>query len=295
METLFDRYKKALDKEFINQDIERIIKIAGQQMEPDNLKRILGCIDLTSLNTDDNEIKIMELCSKINEYPDRYPGFPQVAAICVFPSLVHVPKEKLNDQSVKIASVSGGFPSSQTFHEVRVLETEMAVRAGASEIDTVMPPGRFLEGDYINLAGELVSLRRSAGEAHLKVILETGLLGSIDNIRNASLLAMQAGAGFIKTSTGKIPVGATYEAVYVMADAAADFFRKTGRKVGIKPAGGVVEPEDALVYSTIVAEILGEEWLTPSLFRIGASRLVNNLLNSIMKLQGKKPGMQSYF
>lgn len=295
METVFDRYKKPLDKEFIDNEIKRIVEISGGRMETVSLKRILGCIDLTSLNNDDTEINIKELCLKINGFPPIFPGFPQVAAICVYPSLVHIAKKNLNDNSIKIAAVSGGFPSSQTFPEVKILETEMAVKAGANEIDTVMPPGRFLEGDYINLAGEIASLRRAAGEAHLKVILETGLLGSIDNIRNASLLAMQAGADFIKTSTGKVPAGASYEAVYVMADAAADFFRKTGKKVGIKPAGGVAEPGDALVYAMIVGEILGDEWFSPIHFRIGASRLANNLLNSIRKMEGQHEDVISYF
>ncbi|MFO8143744.1 MAG: deoxyribose-phosphate aldolase, partial [Dehalococcoidales bacterium] len=204
METVFDKYKKPLDMEFVRKDIVQIQNTVKQNYTVFNLKKLLSYIDLTSLNNDDNMESILDLCSKLNNYSLQFRDTPSVAAICVFPSLVCVVKENLKVKDMKIVSVAGGFPSSQTFLEVKKLEAKMAIEAGASEIDTVMPAGRFRAGDYINIAGELVAIKKSIGDIPVKVILETGLLDTPENIRNASLLAMQAGADFIKTSTGKI-------------------------------------------------------------------------------------------
>lgn len=281
MQTLFEKYDKKLDINSINSNIDRIQRIIKQKINKNYLKQLFSFIDLTSLNTVDNENDILRIVEKLNRFSERFPGINHVAAICVWPSLVYVPKRYLNEPGIKIASVAGGFPSSQTFLEVKCQEAEIAVKAGADEVDIVMNVGKFLSGDYISVAGEINAIKRSIGNSHLKVILETGVLKNAEQIRKASLLAIQSGADFIKTSTGKIEPAATYQAIYVMADAVGDYYRKTGRKTGLKPAGGIVAPEDAAMYSAIVEEILGEGWMTPELFRIGASRLGNNLLTAI--------------
>jgi deoxyribose-phosphate aldolase len=294
MENIFDRYHKKLDIPLIEREISNIKAEANQHFKSDQLKKILSCVDLTTLNTDDNEVLVSDICQKLKGFSFAYPNIPRVAAICVYPSLVHIVKRELSD-SINIASVAGGFPSSQTFLDVKILEAKLATQAGADEIDAVLQVGNFLAGDFTSVAGEIVTIKKSIGSAHLKIILETGLLGTPENIRKASILAMQSGADFIKTSTGKIAPAATHLAVYVMADAAGDYYRKTGRKVGIKAAGGIVLPEDALVYSLIVEKILGKDWFAPSLFRIGASRLVNNLLNAILKIETGKDSSENYF
>lgn len=284
MQNIFDKFNRDPDTDSINREIARLQNEAVLHNTAGRLKLLLSLIDLTSLNTGDNEATISSMCRKVNEFPAAYPGYPDVAAICVYPSLVNVVKKNLH-QDVKIASVAGGFPSSQTFPGVKSLEARMAVEAGADEIDMVISVGSFLAGDFAQVAGEIVEVKKAIGDIHLKVILETGLLGSPENIWKASILAMQAGADFIKTSTGKLNPAATYQAVYIMADAAGEFYRKTGRKTGIKPAGGIVLTDDAIVYSLIIEKLLGDQWLDASLFRIGASRLTNNLLSSLNKIE----------
>lgn len=220
------------------------------------------------------------MTKRVNEFPTVFPDVPNVAAICVYPAMVPVVKENLT-APVGIASVSAGFPASQTFIEIKVAETAMAVMEGATEIDVVISIGKFLEGDYQTVYDELCELRAASREAHLKVILETGLLGSAENIKKASILAMSAGADFIKTSTGKTTVSATPEATYVMCGAIKEWYQKTGAVVGYKPAGGVSTTQEAVVHYTLVKEILGKEWLNNQRFRFGASRLANKLLSSI--------------
>lgn len=295
MQTLFDKYEKRLDITSIDSNIDRIQGLIKQKLNTNYLKQIFSYIDFTSLNTADNENDILRMVQKLNRFSKNFPGIHHVAAICVWPSLVYVPKRYLDVPGIKIASVAGGFPSSQTFLEVKCTEAESAVEAGADEVDIVMNVGKFLSGDYISVAGEINAIKRSIGNTHLKVILETGLLENADQIRKASLLAMQSGADFIKTSTGKISPAATYRAVYVMADAIGDFYRKTGKKTGIKPAGGIIAPEDAAMYSAITEEILGEGWMTPEFFRIGASRLGNNLLAAITKPDSEMDEGFTYF
>lgn len=247
----------------------------------DNLRTALSCIDLTSLNPEDNDDLAMRFCDNVNRFNSKFPGIPNVAAICVYPALLEKVKKNLKAPDVSIAVVGAGFPSSQTFLSVKLAECELLAAKGADEIDIVISVGRFLKGDYQYVADEIKLIKQAIGSVHLKVILETGKLGKAENIRTASLLAMEAGADFIKTSTGKESPAATPEAVRVMAQAIKDYFSSTGRKVGIKPAGGISTPEDALVYLDIVSEILGSEWTNSGLFRIGASRLANNILSEI--------------
>jgi deoxyribose-phosphate aldolase len=243
-------------------------------------KQCFNSIDLTSLSTTDSSSSIESMVEKVNAFSGNYPDMPSVAAICVYPAFVEAVKRKLQ-MPLNIASVSAGFPSSQTFLEVKVAETAMAVSDGASEIDVVISVGAFLENNFEKVYEELTEIKSACHGAHLKVILETGALASATNIKKASVLAMVAGADFIKTSTGKMSPAATVEAAYIMCGAIKEFYRKTGEKIGFKPAGGIVTTEDAVNYYTIVKEILGDEWLNNKLFRIGASRLANNLLTDI--------------
>ena len=244
-------------------------------------KQIFHCIDLTTLKCTDTEENVMKLTEKVNEFVDKYPDLDNVAAICVYPNMAEIVSDTLEADGVKIACVSGGFPSSQTFMEVKVAETAMAIHTGAEEIDIVMPVGKFLCGDYEGMCDEIGELKDICGEKTLKVILETGALLTASNIKKAAILAMYSGAAFIKTSTGKEAVSATPEAAWVMCEAIRDYYKETGRKVGFKAAGGIDTVKKALAYYTIVKEVLGEEWLNNGLFRIGTSRLTNLLLADI--------------
>jgi len=244
-------------------------------------KQLFHCIDLTTLKCTDSEESVMKFTEKVNEFVDKYPDLDNVAAICVYPNMAEIVSDTLEADDVKIACVSGGFPSSQTFMEVKVAETAMAIHTGAEEIDIVMPVGKFLCEDYEGMCDEIGELKDICGEKPLKVILETGALRSASNIKKAALLAMYSGADFIKTSTGKEAVSATPEAALVMCEAIKEYYQETGRKVGFKAAGGIDTVKKALAYYTIVKEVLGEEWLNNGLFRIGASRLANQLLSEI--------------
>lgn len=242
---------------------------------------LLNMIDLTSLNTTDNKSHIIRFTGKVNSFSGRFSNIPNVAAICVFPNFAAVVKEKLTARNVKIAAVAGAFPTSQTFRSIKVTECKMAVEAGADEIDIVIPVGSFLGNDFASVADEIREIKGAIGNKQLKVIVESGLLGDFEHIFRASIIAMDAGADFIKTSTGKTPVSATPEAAYVMCEAISDFYSETGIKVGFKAAGGIVTPADAIIYYQIVKHCLGDEWLNNTLFRIGASRLANNILSEI--------------
>ena len=244
-------------------------------------KQLFHCIDLTTLKCTDSEESVMKFTEKVNEFVDKYPDLDNVAAICVYPNMAEIVSDTLEADNVKIACVSGGFPSSQTFMEVKVAETAMAIHTGAEEIDIVMPIGKFLCEDYEGMCDEIGELKDICGEKPLKVILETGALRSASNIKKAALLAMYSGADFIKTSTGKEAISATPEAALVMCEAIKEYYQETGRKVGFKAAGGIDTVKKALAYYTIVKEVLGEEWLNNGLFRIGASRLANQLLSEI--------------
>jgi len=245
------------------------------------LMNILNMIDLTSLNTTDNKSHILRFTGKVNSFSGRYSNILNVAAICVYPNFVSVVKEKLTAKNVKIAAVAGAFPTSQTFRSIKVSECKMAVEAGADEIDIVIPVGAFLGNDFAMVADEIREIKESLGGKQLKVIVESGLLGDYKNIFKASMIAMDAGADFIKTSTGKTTVSATPEAAFVICHAISDFYSETGIRVGFKAAGGIVNTVDAINYYHIVNLCLGEEWLNNTLFRIGASRLANNILSDI--------------
>lgn len=287
METInniHDKYGPGLGEETIEEKTKELIeKIKSIGIGQEILKKALSCIDLTTLNSVDNGETAKRFCANVNAFESKFPGLPNVAAICVYPSLLEKVKTNLKAAGVKKAVVGAGFPSSQTFLSVKLAECELLASKGADEIDIVISVGRFLEGDYQYVANEIRLIKEVIGDVHLKVILETGKLASAENIRIASLLAMESGADFIKTSTGKENPAATPEAVFVMAMAVKDYHAATGRKVGIKPAGGISTPEDAAIYLGIISEILGEEWTNPELFRIGASRLANNLLSEIIR------------
>ena len=280
-EDLFKKYDCELNEDTVKQDIERIL--ADNYTANNNTgvyKQCLNQIDLTSLNGTDTHAEIIGMVNKVNNFKTSFPHLPNVGAICVYPALVPVVREHLKED-IGIAAVAAGFPASQTFIEIKVAETAMAVMEGATEIDVVISIGKFLEGNYQEVYEELSEIKAACRGAHLKVIIESGALQSVSNIKKASVLAMAAGADFIKTSTGKIPVAATLEATYVMTTAIKEWFDKTGERVAYKPAGGIVTTEDAVKHYSIVKAILGDEWLNNKMFRFGASRLANNLLTSI--------------
>ncbi|OUO61911.1 deoxyribose-phosphate aldolase [Bacteroides gallinaceum] len=277
------KYNTALkDDEIATKTKHLLDKYAAENNTLDVKKFLFNCIDLTTLKCTDSEESVMKFTKRVNAFDDEHPDLKNVAAICVYPNMAEIVHDTLEADRVKIACVSGGFPSSQTFTEVKVAETAMALHAGADEIDIVIPVGKFLSGDYEGMCDEIQELKDVCGEKHLKVILETGALGSAENIKKASILAMYSGADFIKTSTGKEKPAATPEAAYVMCQAIKEYFLETGRKVGFKPAGGINTVHDAVVYYTIVKELLGKEWLTNELFRLGTSRLANLLLSDIL-------------
>ncbi|WP_165156390.1 deoxyribose-phosphate aldolase [Parabacteroides sp. ZJ-118] len=280
-----DRYHEAFNKFEPTLPDTRITEVVNALLEkhfqenftPEVLKTIHSCIDLTSLTSLDTKESIWKMVDTVNDFEGTRPDVPNVAAICVYPLFAETVKQALTAQEVKIASVAGGFPSSQTFAEVKIAETAMAVMQGADEIDVVMNLGYFMEDNFEELTEELQEIKESCRHAHLKVILETGALATAENIQKASILAMYSGADFIKTSSGKGYPGATFEAAYTMCKAIKTYHSITGNKVGIKVAGGVRMAEDAVRYYTIVKEILGDEWLNKDLFRIGASSLVGDI------------------
>ncbi|HEY3370120.1 MAG TPA: deoxyribose-phosphate aldolase [Prolixibacteraceae bacterium] len=269
-----------LSIEDIKSELAEIREIAATNNSQQTLETALSCIDLTTLNSTDTITSVKAFTQKVNQFPAKYAGLKNVAAICVYPNMAQTVKETLTVSGVQIAAVAAGFPSSMTFTQIKIEEVRMAVAAGADEIDIVLPLWAFLEGDYETCTNEISTIKKTIGKAHLKVILESGVL-SPDQIWQASLLAIEAGADFIKTSTGKLPQAASPEAAMIMCLAIKQYYEETGRQIGFKPAGGIVTCEEAMLYLTIVQEILGNEWLRPELFRIGASRLANNLLEKI--------------
>ncbi len=247
------------------------------------LKMILSMIDLTTLEGQDTPGKVRQLCQKAIHLHDAMPGLPHVAAVCVYPTMVGIAKEALQGHDINIASVATAFPSGMSSREVKLDETRMAVAAGATEIDMVISRGAFLAGQYAHVFDEIVAVKEACGDAHLKVILETGELGALDRVRRASVLAMHAGADFIKTSTGKIQPAATMQVTLVMLLAIKDYYRETGRMVGMKPAGGISNAKLAVHYLVMLRETLGAAWMTPEWFRFGASSLANDALMQLMK------------
>ena len=284
-----DKYLTALakyDTQLNDADVQVQVAALIEKKVPENnteevKKFLFNCIDLTTLNTTDSDESVMRFTEKVNRFDDEFPDLKNVAAICVYPNFAQVVKDTLEVEGINIACVSGGFPSSQTFTEVKIAETAMALADGADEIDIVIPVGAFLSGDYETMCEEIMELKETCKEHHLKVILETGALKTASNIKKASILSMYSGAVFIKTSTGKQQPAATPEAAYVMCQAIKEYYEQTGNKVGFKPAGGINTVNDALIYYTIVKEVLGKEWLSNELFRLGTSRLANLLLSEI--------------
>jgi deoxyribose-phosphate aldolase len=247
------------------------------------LKLVLSMIDLTTLEGQDTPGKVRQLCQKAIHLHDALPGMPHVAAVCVYPTMVGVAREALAGHDINIASVATAFPSGQAPLNVKLEDTRMAVDQGANEIDMVISRGAFLAGDYGFVFDEIAAIKEACGEAHLKVILETGELGTLDRVRRASVLAMHAGADFIKTSTGKIQPAATMQVTLVMLQAISDYFRETGRMVGMKPAGGISSAKLAIHYLVMLRETLGNAWMTPDWFRFGASSLANDVLMQLVK------------
>jgi deoxyribose-phosphate aldolase len=268
--------------------IKKSSKVAG-------IKLAISMLDLTTLEGKDSEGKVRQLCRKaIRPQPDD-PSVPHVAAVCVYPNLVAVAKKSLAGSGVKVASVASGFPAGLVPLAAKLDDTRLAVEAGADEIDMVIDRGAFLSGDYEKVASEIVAIKDAAGDAHLKVILETGELETYDNVRKASRLAMTYGADFIKTSTGKINPASTPGVVLVMLEAIRDFYLETGRRIGMKPAGGIKTSKQALHLLVLVKETLGDAWLTPDLFRIGASTVTNDLLMQLTKEASGRYQSEDYF
>ncbi|MDE6446992.1 MAG: deoxyribose-phosphate aldolase [Muribaculaceae bacterium] len=267
------------DDAAVADEVRKIVEKAPEYASPEVYAYLFSSIDLTTLSSEDNDKSVAAFTERVNAFDAEYPQYPNVAAICVYSNFAEVVNTVLDVDGVDVCVVAGGFPSSQTFQAVKVADVALAVAGGAQEVDIVMNVGQFLAEDYESLTDEIVELKHTARDARLKVILETGALRTAENIRKASVLAMYSDADFIKTSTGKIYPGASLEAAWVMCQCIKEYYNKTGRKVGFKAAGGIRTAEDALKYYAIVKEVLGDEWLTHDLFRLGASSLANSLLS----------------
>ena len=282
-EQALSKYNVELDDAAVKAAVRDII--ANKVAENDTLevkKFLFGSIELTTLKTEDNDTSVMAFTERVNAFDNEYPDMPHVATICVYPCFAEIVKDTLEVEGVEIACVSGSFPSSQARIEVKVAETSLAVKDGATEIDIVMPVGKFLSGDYEGMCEDICELKNACGkDVAMKVILETGDIKTASNIKKASILSMYAGADYIKTSTGKEKISATPEAAYVMCQAIKEYYDETGIQIGFKPAGGINTVMDAITYYTIVKEVLGEKWLTNKWFRLGTSRLANLLLSEI--------------
>ena len=290
-----NKYEKALSLyncEISDEEVKAAVKKIIAEKVPANdtpevKKFLMGSVELTTLKTTDSEESVMAFTERVNDFDEQYPDLPHVATICVYPCFAKTVAETLEVDGVEIACVSGSFPSSQALIEVKVAETALAVKDGATEIDIVMSVGKFLSGNYEEVADEIAELKAVCGEKKMKVILETGCLKTASNIKKASILSMYAGADYIKTSTGKLEPAATPEAAYVMCQAIKEYYEKTGIQIGFKPAGGLNTPMDAVIMYTIVKEVLGEKWLTNKWFRMGTSRLANLLLSEVTGVDTK--------
>ena len=290
-----NKYEQALSQYNCNisdAEVAAAVKYIIEKKVPENdtaevKKFLMGSVELTTLQTTDSEESVLAFTEKVNKFEDAYPDLPHVATICVYPCFAQIVSQSLEVEGVEVACVSGSFPSSQAVLEVKVAETALALKDGATEIDIVMSVGKYLSGDYETLCDEISELKAVCGARKMKVILETGLLPSCSDIKRASILSMYAGADYIKTSTGKEKPAATPEAAYVMCQAIKEYYEKTGIQIGFKPAGGLNTVHDALVYYTIVKEVLGEQWLTNQWLRLGTSRLANLLLSEVVGQETK--------
>ena len=277
------KYNTNLDDAAVREAVRKIIAEKVPENDTMDVKKFLfGSIELTTLKTTDSDTSVLAFTERVNDFDNEYPDLPHVATICVYPCFAKTVSESLEVDGVEIACVSGSFPSSQARIEVKVAETALAVADGATEIDIVLPVGKFLSGDYEGVCDDIAEMKAACGESvPMKVILETGALKTASNIKKASILSMYAGADYIKTSTGKMEPAATPEAAYVMCQAIKEYYDETGIQIGFKPAGGINSVMDAIIYYTIVKEVLGEKWLTNKWLRLGTSRLANMLLSEI--------------
>ena len=277
------KYNLDITDEEVKAAVKQIITEKVHENDTPEVKRFLmGSVELTTLKTTDSDESVLAFTERVNQFENEYPDLPHVASICVYPRYAKVVSETLEVEGVEIACVSGSFPSSQALIEVKTVETALALKDGATEIDMVQSVGAFLAGDYETVCDEIQQMKETCGEHKLKVILETGCLKTAANIKTASILAMYSGADYIKTSTGKLEPAATPEAAYVMCEAIKEYYDETGIQIGFKPAGGLNSVMDALIYYTIVKEVLGEKWLTNQWFRMGTSRLANTLLSEVV-------------
>ena len=282
-EQVLSKYNLNISDEEVNEAVKQIIATKVHENDTPEVKKfMMGSIELTTLKTTDSDESVLAFTEKVNQFDEAYPTLPPVATICVYPRFAKIVSETLEVDGVEIACVSGSFPSSQSLIEVKTVETSLAVKDGATEIDIVMPVGSFLEGDYETVCDEIQQQKEACGDKAMKVILETGCLKTASNIKTASILSMYAGADYIKTSTGKEKPAATPEAAYVMCQAIKEYYEETGIQIGFKPAGGLNSVMDALIYYTIVKEVLGEKWLTNKWLRFGTSRLANLLLSEVV-------------
>ena len=277
------KYNTNLDDAAVREAVRKIIAEKVPENDTMDVKKFLfGSIELTTLKTTDSDTSVLAFTERVNDFDNKYPDLPHVATICVYPCFAKTVSESLEVDGVEIACVSGSFPSSQARIEVKVAETALAVADGATEIDIVLPVGKFLSGDYEGVCDDIAEMKAACGESvPMKVILETGALKTASNIKKASILSMYAGADYIKTSTGKMEPAATPEAAYVMCQAIKEYYDETGIQIGFKPAGGINSVMDAIIYYTIVKEVLGEKWLTNKWLRLGTSRLANMLLSEL--------------
>ena len=284
-----DKYQETLASSQVNADdavvaaeVKKVVEKAGQYANSDVYQFLFSSIDLTTLSTTDTQTSVAQFVKRVNDFDNDYPQFKNVAAICVYSNFAEIVRSNLEVSGVDIAVVAGGFPSSQTFTEVKVADAALAVAGGANEVDIVMNLGYYLDNNYAELSDEIIEIKHAIRDAKLKVILETGALKSAEDIKRVSILSLYSEADFIKTSTGKIYPGASLEAAWVMCQCIKEYYEKTGRKVGFKAAGGIRTTEEAVQYYAIVKEVLGDEWLNQDLFRIGASSLANSLLSSML-------------
>lgn len=279
---VLSQYDCDIDDEKVKRQVDILLKEHLQENNTIEVKKfLLNSVELTTLKTTDSEDSVLKFVEKVNKFDDEYPELGHVATVCVYPNFAKICHDTLENEEVEIACVSACFPSSQSFIEVKVAETALALKDGATEIDIVIPVGKFLAGDYEGMCDEISEIKSVCGDKKLKTILETGCLKTGRNIKIASILAMYSGADYIKTSTGKLEPAATPEAAFVMCQAIKEYYEKTGIQIGFKPAGGMKTVEDALTYYTIVKEVLGEKWLTNQYLRLGTSSLANKLLSEI--------------
>ena len=288
----YDQALEQYDLNITDEDVKAAVTkiIAEKVSENDNpevKKFLLGSVELTTLSTADTEEKVLSMVEKVNKFDSEYPDLPHVAAVCAYPCFTKLIADSLEVDGVDITNVTGNFPSSQALLEVKTIETALAIKDGATQIDIVMPVGKFLSGDYEGVCDTIGELKQTCGDVPMKVILETGDLRNARDIKTAAVLAMYAGADYLKTSTGKEKISATPESVYVLCQAIKEYHKKTGIQIGLKPAGGINTVMDAVIYYTIVKEVLGEKWLTNYWFRMGTSRLTNLLLSEIIGSETK--------